>query len=461
MAFRVPMLVSADELKPQYRWRLVASLLNQTRGLAEDGLALTTVLGVCLVHTHWSGFAALMVASMLVWGLRLAQARTFWRQTRSLTVAAGAASAAAAEIEAPWQTWEKRGPFGPDRWARTFVRTVAALSLLWGATDLCAYLLFDDPQMQMLVAVVQAYWVGASTVRNAASPAAMLAQVVLTSMPSIAGAALSHSPLTYMLVPFLIGQYGSIRSAARYTGRQMALMLLSEQRLEAANARLTELSATDGLTGIGNRRAFDATLQTEWGRAARDATDLGLLVIDADHFKSFNDRYGHPAGDECLRLIAEVTQQTLRRPPDFAARFGGEEFVAVLPGTDEAGARDVAERVRLAVLSARMAHEGNPIGYVTISIGAASMAPRPGDEAQKLIDLADRALYSAKQGGRNQVRTPSEGMNFWDHGRRCRLVRKCRKARANPVERRFRAKWRGPGHREWKDQLRRARRIKG
>jgi diguanylate cyclase (GGDEF)-like protein len=137
-----------------------------------------------------------------------------------------------------------------------------------------------------------------------------------------------------------------------------------------------------------------------------------LLVIDVDHFKSFNDRYGHPAGDDCLRLIADVAERTLRRPPDFAARIGGEEFVAVLPGTDEAGAREVAERVRLAVLTSRMPHEGNPIGRVTISIGAASMAPRPGDAAQKLIDLADRALYGAKQSGRNQVRTVSDGMTL-------------------------------------------------
>ena len=238
--------------------------------------------------------------------------------------------------------------------------SIALFSSLWGVTDLCAFLRFDDPLMQMFVVVVQSLWVGASTVRNAASPAAMYAQIVVTSVPTIVGAGLSHSPLILMLLPFLVIQYGAIGNAARYTGRQIALMLVSDQRLEAANARLTQLSATDGLTGIGNRRAFDATLQTEWARAARDASDLGLLVIDADHFKSFNDRYGHPAGDECLRLIAEVTERTLRRPPDFAARFGGEEFVALLPGTDEAGARDVAERVRLAVQDANMAHEGNP-----------------------------------------------------------------------------------------------------
>ena len=400
MAFRIPALVSGDELTPENRWRLAATLLNQIRGLVEDGMALTAVLGLCLIHTRWPGFAVLLAASLLVWGVRLVQAWRFWRQTRKQP---GAAGATAENRAAPWQIWEKRGLRGPDGWAREFVWAVVALSLLWGATDLCAYLVFDDPQMQMLVAVVQAYWVGASTARNAASPAAMYAQVVLTSMPSIAGAALSHSQLTYMLVPFIVLQYGSIRSAARYTGRQIALMLLSEQRLEAANARLTELSATDGLTGIGNRRAFDTTLQTEWGRAAREATDLSLLAIDVDHFKAFNDRYGHPAGDECLRLIAEVTKRTLRRPPDFAARVGGEEFMAILPGTNETGAREVAERLRLAVMHEAVPHEGNEHGFVTISIGATSIAPQPGDNMQALIDLADQSLYRAKQSGRNQV----------------------------------------------------------
>ena len=411
MAFRVPTLVSAGELTPEYRWRLVASLLNQTRSLVEDGVSLTLVLGACLVRTHWPGFAVLMAASALLACVRLLQARGFRLQTMPVPGAVGEAATGSAETRvADWQAWEKRWPRGPDTWARQFMLSIALFSSLWGVTDLCAFLRFDDPLMQMFVVVVQSLWVGASTVRNAASPAAMYAQIVVTSVPTIVGAGLSHSPLILMLVPFLVIQYGAIGNAARYTGRQIALMLVSDQRLEAANALLTQLSATDGLTGIGNRRAFDATLQTEWARAARDASDLGLLVIDADHFKSFNDRYGHPAGDECLRLIAEVTERTLRRPPDFAARFGGEEFVALLPGTDEAGARDVAERVRLAVLDASMAHEGNPVGWVTISIGAASMAPRPGDEAQKLIDLADRALYSAKQGGRNQVRTASDGL---------------------------------------------------
>ena len=198
----------------------------------------------------------------------------------------------------------------------------------------------------------------------------------------------------------------------RASGKQIMATMESEQRLEAANARLTELSSTDGLTGIANRRAFDAIFQTEWARAARDGSDLAVLMIDVDSFKAYNDHYGHPAGDECLRLVAELAAGTLRRPPDTAARFGGVEFIALLPGTDGAAAVEVAERLRLAIMDAGLAHAGSSFGRVTISIGSASLAPHPGQDRQVLIDLADRALYEAKQSGRNNVRCAGCGLRI-------------------------------------------------
>ena len=390
VAFRVPVLLAADELAPEYQWRLVKSLFAQRRSLIEGSLATGFVEVVCLLRTFWPGFVLLLAGTVFVLWRRMEIERSFARAM---------AQGGAARLT-------------PDAWARRFTVGAGAFAVIWGLTALCGFVLFTDPVLQMFVVMVEATWLTGAMVRNAASPAACAAQSWVSMVPTALGALLTHPGFVQVGLPLFFAQISATQTISSYVRTQMTLVMMSEQRLEAANARLTELSATDGLTGIGNRRAFDATLQTEWARAMRDAADLGLLVIDADHFKSFNDRYGHPAGDECLRLIAEVTQQTLRRPPDFAARFGGEEFVAVLPGTDEAGARDVAERVRLAVLSASMAHEGNPVGYVTVSIGAASMAPRPGDEAQKLTDLADRALYGAKQGGRNQVRTASDGMTL-------------------------------------------------
>ena len=389
MPIRVPALLSGDTLAPDYRWRLAASLFAQRRSLLEGSAALGSVLAVCLVRAGWVGFATLLASAVLVLAQRLVLERAFTQAMRM----AGA-----------------RGRHTPDEWALRFTVGAMATAALWGITDFCVLTLFADPVLQMFVVMVQAGYLGGAAVRNAAAPAAVAAQCGLMLLPTALGALLAPTAFVHIVALFCLLQLGAMISIARNVGRQITLLMQSEQRLEAANARLTELSATDGLTGIGNRRAFDATLQAEWGRAARDATDLALLVIDVDHFKSYNDRYGHPAGDDCLRLIAEITEQTLRRPPDFAARFGGEEFVALLPGTNEAGAREVANRVRLAVLEARMPHEGNPVGFGTISIGAASIAPRPGDAAQTLIDLADRALYSAKQSGRNQVRTASDGI---------------------------------------------------
>jgi diguanylate cyclase (GGDEF)-like protein len=384
-------LLSADELAPGYRWRLVHSLFAQRRSLVEGSVALAAVEAVCFARTGWRGFAVLVAAALLVLWWRIAMEQVFRRAMRR----AGAKSLHA-----------------PEYWARRFTVGAMAFAAVWGLTELCVLLRFADPVMQMFVIMVQAAWLTGAMVRNAAAPAASAAQCWLSVLPTVVGTLLAHRGFVQIVAPFCLVQIGATLTIARFTGTQITRLMLSEQRLEAANARLTELSATDGLTGIGNRRAFDTTLQTEWVRAMRDATDLALLVIDVDHFKSFNDRYGHPAGDECLRLVADVTERTLRRPPDFAARFGGEEFVALLPGTDMAGAREVAERVRLAVLGASVPHEGNPLGRVTVSIGAASMAPRPGDAARTLIDLADRALYSAKQLGRNQVRTVGDGLEM-------------------------------------------------
>lgn len=174
---------------------------------------------------------------------------------------------------------------------------------------------------------------------------------------------------------------------------------------KAMEAKLEVLAATDGLTGIANRRHFDEELFTEWRQAAREGTSLGLLLLDLDHFKRFNDHYGHPAGDECLRRVAGTIASTIRRPGDRPARYGGEEFAVILPSTDLAGALDVAERVRAGIEAMAIPHEGNESGVVTASIGAAVIAPAPGSPiaTSLLIAAVDRALYEAKRTGRNRV----------------------------------------------------------
>jgi diguanylate cyclase (GGDEF)-like protein len=183
-----------------------------------------------------------------------------------------------------------------------------------------------------------------------------------------------------------------------------ALLADANARLEAANAELEALANLDGLTGLGNRRAFDKLVALEFRRARRDRLPLGLVLLDVDCFKLFNDCYGHLAGDDCLRQVSRAIAGRLRRPGDFAARFGGEELVAVLPATDASGTAGMANAMRAAVEALEVPHMASQTGVVTVSAGAASMMPaRDGDTLADLIGAADRALYAAKASGRNRV----------------------------------------------------------
>ncbi len=167
--------------------------------------------------------------------------------------------------------------------------------------------------------------------------------------------------------------------------------------------QLSRLAATDGLTGVANRRRFDERLDAEWRRARRSGTALALIMLDVDEFKRYNDCYGHVGGDIVLRLIAEILQTEIKRPADLAARYGGEEFAVLLPETDAAGAALVAERIRLAIVARAVAHERSNHGFVTISLGVAACSPAQETDAAVLVTQADLALYAAKQRGRNQV----------------------------------------------------------
>jgi diguanylate cyclase (GGDEF)-like protein/PAS domain S-box-containing protein len=177
-----------------------------------------------------------------------------------------------------------------------------------------------------------------------------------------------------------------------------------EDQLAEANRRLQALAGQDSLTGLSNRRAFDEALAKEYRRAKREKQFLSLVMVDVDRFKAFNDRYGHPAGDDCLRRVAAAIAETVGRSGDVVARYGGEEFVVLLPNTDEAGAELIAQRVLRAVRDLKIRHEANVDGLVTISAGVASLAATELDgRPATLVQNADRALYRAKDSGRNVV----------------------------------------------------------
>lgn len=393
---RFAALVTNEELSPANRWRLVSHLYGQRRSLIEGCVALAGVQIVCELRTGWPvfGLTGALVMAMLV--CRLLLSRAFARRRKILVA----------------------HPPTAETWATRFVIGAFATAMFWALTNVLTFFFFDDTPMQMFVVMVEVGWVSAAGVRNAASPAAVMLQTWPCMIGAGGSALFGAHGFGLIVVPCAVIMASATLSIAGYLRAQAGGALYAEQNLEAANARLTQLSTTDGLTGIGNRRGFDSALQTEWSRATRDKSFLALLMIDVDSFKLFNDRYGHPAGDDCLRMVADTIAQALRRPPDFVGRFGGEEFVALLPGAGPAQAHAAAERIRAAILERQQPHAGSALGLLTVSIGIASYAPNPSGVPQTLIDLADQALYRAKQMGRNRVHPPSpewleEGFVAW------------------------------------------------
>ena len=180
----------------------------------------------------------------------------------------------------------------------------------------------------------------------------------------------------------------------------------TEEKLINLQKELEARSFKDGLTGIANRRRFDACLELEWASARRSEQPLSVILLDIDFFKQFNDLYGHIAGDQCLTSVAQTLALAIARPRDIAARFGGEEFVILLPETDEVGAQEVAERCQRLVEKLRIPHEksdDNP--YVSFSMGVGTIIPSPDMEPTAFINAVDKLLYTAKQNGRNRIET--------------------------------------------------------
>ena len=228
---------------------------------------------------------------------------------------------------------------------------------------------------------------------RSASPLSMCAALLGLSLVLIR----THYAAGVVGVLVAVASY-AVRSVFREVGQ-----ITEHAQLEDDRSALQTLAVTDALTGVGNRRAFDAALEREVQRSARTGRALGLLMIDIDHFKRLNDTLGHPCGDDCLRRIARTMQDEMRRPSDVLARYGGEEFVVLLPDTDLAGSSVVAEALRSAVERARLPHPDVPLSIVTVSVGAATWTQADGVAAGRLVARADAAVYEAKRGGRNRV----------------------------------------------------------
>jgi diguanylate cyclase (GGDEF)-like protein/PAS domain S-box-containing protein len=186
--------------------------------------------------------------------------------------------------------------------------------------------------------------------------------------------------------------------------RDISSRKVAEEELNRALDVAASLASIDALTGVANRRTFNEFFESEWLRSIRAHTPISILMIDVDHFKLYNDRYGHVSGDTCLKEIARTIASCIHRPTDLLARFGGEEFVVILPLTDAVGAQAIGEQIRSALEERQIAHEGNLRGVVTISIGCATQIPQLRSQCTQLVEIADEALYQAKSAGRNCVR---------------------------------------------------------
>ena len=212
-------------------------------------------------------------------------------------------------------------------------------------------------------------------------------------------------------IPYHLVREGEVYPLKGLHERNRELETLVEERtlaLEQANDKLEALSYTDGLTGIANRRNFDRMLAQEWNRGQRAGTPLALVLLDVDHFKHFNDHYGHLAGDGCLRSLARVLVQAGRRAGELPARYGGEEFVVLLPDAGWDDALETARRIQKDVWSLALPHAETSPGIVTVSLGVASLVPSRQHMPEELVRQADSALYRAKQSGRNCLQTATD-----------------------------------------------------
>jgi len=212
-------------------------------------------------------------------------------------------------------------------------------------------------------------------------------------------AGIAHMSNIISLIAVVIFSAIVFREMYRSTVRELEQQAIIERQLKV----METFANTDGLTGLANRRNLDEHLESEWRRGMREHNFLAVVMLDIDLFKNYNDQYGHPCGDECIRNIASIIKGYARRAGDIAARYGGEEFVIVLPGVDLGDAASIAEKIRLEIFSTNRPHAGSMEGRVTVSAGVASAPAASLDSGEALLRSADKALYRAKAEGRNRV----------------------------------------------------------
>ena len=271
---------------------------------------------------------------------------------------------------------------------------------------------FDARDSSIVTIAFAVLWTFARCRPALAAPShvdAGVVRIVRSASPIILAIALLVLSLFLIRVDYAAGAAGILIAVLGYGARNIIAQVRHSEREDSLQRDRSELQAiawTDALTGVANRRYVDRALERAASvrrRERRETRSYAVLMIDIDHFKGLNDRYGHIAGDSCLRIVARAMQHALARPGDVLARYGGEEFIVLLHDADEHGAQIVAERMRKAVQSLAIEHQASPFGIVTVSIGVASASIDDKLPAENLVDAADKALYAAKCSGRNRV----------------------------------------------------------
>jgi diguanylate cyclase (GGDEF)-like protein len=299
-----------------------------------------------------------------------------------------------------------RTQFRHDMWRHYFVVGACAAGFVWGAAGLLLFHPDSFPHQVFLAFVLGGMVAGAvpllSSVERAYPCFAVPAVLPVSAQMLAAG---DH---IHLIMGLLILVFGGAMLAASAQVRRLfrdSTRLRHElhRSVEAGHA-LERMARMDALTGIANRRLFEEELEREWRRAERDNDTLSVILADIDHFKEYNDHYGHLAGDRCLARVAQTMAGTLSRPGDVVARVGGEEFAFLLPGTTRVGAKAVAELIRKRIVDLNIPHEASPAArQVTVSFGIATSAPPSASTPAGLLWASDIALYDAKRRGRNQV----------------------------------------------------------
>lgn len=305
-----------------------------------------------------------------------------------------------------FRTAPKDERFSPERWQHRFTAGACAAGVTWGLAGLLLYPPESIHHQVFLAFMIGGMIAGAIPLLSLADRAYSLFAIPAAlpiGLRMVTAGDPIHLLMGLMIVIFTLAMLATSIQVHRIHRDAERLRHDLSTSIETSHA-LEKLVRLDPLTGIPNRRLFEEEIWKEWRRAVRDHDTVALVSADLDHFKEYNDHYGHPAGDRCLVQVAQAMQRALARPRDVVARIGGEEFAILLPGTTLAGARSVAEQIRRAILDLNLPHEVSPVGrQVSASFGVASTEDPAILSPAHLIRASDAALYEAKRLGRNRV----------------------------------------------------------